>query len=108
MRTRTSVIAALLATEAIAFAAPASADDAAFVAAMRAAGITGTDDAILATGRTVCRMLGSSAGQPGRRTPTMAWVAAEAWLRRQDPSLSEWQANTFVVDAAKLLCVTGS
>jgi Protein of unknown function (DUF732) len=101
---RTRVIAVLVASAAVAFAPHTSADAASFLAAMRAAGITGTDDAILATGRTVCRMLGSSAGPPGRLTPTMAWVAAEAWLRQQDPSLSQGQANTFVVDAAKLLC----
>lgn len=94
------VIPALVVMTGISLAPQASATPEGFVAAMRSAGITGTDAEILTVGRAVCRMIGNTS------KPDRSWVTAEVWLE-QNASLTQIQAEEFVVDAALLLCPTG-
>ncbi len=95
---------------AIGLAAPAGADPAttvgavgapqpdsvpSFLAAVRAAGVTGTDPAMLEDGYSVCRQLWSLQ-MPGTQ------VAAN--LVRDNPQLTSDQAGQFVLAASNSLC----
>jgi hypothetical protein len=66
-----------------------------FLAAARAAGITGTDPAMLGDGYSVCRQLWNQ-GAPGTQ------VAAD--LVRDNPQLTSDQAGQFVLAAYHSLC----
>ena len=85
---------------AVGLAAPASANpDPDFFAAVRAAGVTGTDEAILEEGEECCWELGPE----GYRVDQVEGV-----LQNEDPSLTTPEDVAFVVDAYRILCPTGT
>ena len=85
---------------AVGLAAPASANpDPDFFAAVRAAGVTGTDEAILEDGEEVCWELG-----PGGDSVDQV----EGVLQNEEPSLTTPEDVAFVVDAYRILCPTAT
>ncbi len=92
------LVSAITLGVAIVLAAPASADDNPiqhFFAAVRAAGITGTDPAMLGDGYNVCWELWNA------QTPA---TKVAAGLLKDYPTLTIAQAAHFVIDAYQNLC----
>jgi Protein of unknown function (DUF732) len=92
------LVGAVGAAISVGLAAPASAAAPDFLAAARAAGITGTDPAMLEDGYQVCRRLW---------VRQMPGTEVAAGLVQDHPQLTIEQAGQFVLDAYHDLCPVG-